>query len=111
FATAVAKRYASRVDRYILWNEPNISIWLSPQARCRKGRCTPVSPHLYRALARPAYPAIADHDPVAEIVIGALSPRGQRLRAANTVMRPLLFLRCLGWRSDGWLRNTRGGCR
>ena len=27
----------SRVDRYILWNEPNISIWLSPQARCRRG--------------------------------------------------------------------------
>ena len=42
------RRYGSRVDRYILWNEPNISIWLSPQARCRKGRCTPVSPHLYR---------------------------------------------------------------
>jgi hypothetical protein len=107
----VAKRFGSRVDRYILWNEPNISAWLSPQARCRRGRCTPVSPHLYRALARAAYPAIADHDPVAQIVIGAVSPRGQRLRRANTVMRPLLFLRRLGCRDDAWRRMRTPECR
>jgi hypothetical protein len=111
FATAVAKRFGSRVDRYILWNEPNIWVWLSPQARCSRGRCTPVSPHLYRALVRAAYPAIADHDPVAEIVIGALSPRGQRLRNAKTVMRPLLFLRRLGCRTDAWRRMTTAECR
>jgi hypothetical protein len=111
FAAAVAKRYASRVDRYILWNEPNIYIWLSPQARCRKGRCTPVAPHLYRNLVRAAYPAIADHDPVSEIVIGALSPRGQRLRNTNTVMRPLLFLRRLGCRNDAFQRMTTPECR
>jgi hypothetical protein len=111
FAAAVAKRYGSRVDRYVIWNEPNISAWLAPQARCSRGRCTPVSPHLYRALARAAYPAIAANDPVAEIVIGGVSPRGQRLRNANTVMRPLLFLRRLGCRSDGWRRMTTRECR
>jgi hypothetical protein len=111
FAAAVAKRYGSRVDRYVLWNEPNIWIWLSPQARCSRGRCTPVAPHLYRALVRAAYPAIADNDPVARIVIGALSPRGQRLRNANTVMRPLLFLRRLGCRTDAWRRMTTAECR
>jgi hypothetical protein len=111
FAAAVAKRFGSRVDRYILWNEPNIWVWLSPQASCSRGRCTPVAPHLYRALVRAAYPAIADHDPVAQIVIGALSPRGQRLRNAKTVMRPLLFLRRLGCRTDGWQRMTSGDCR
>jgi hypothetical protein len=111
FAAAVAKRYASRVDRYILWNEPNIWVWLSPQARCRRGRCTPVAPHLYRRLVRAAYPAIAGNDPVAEIVIGALSPRGQRLRNARTVMRPLLFLRRLGCRTDAWQRMTTAECR
>ena len=111
FAEAVARRYGSRVDRYILWNEPNISIWLSPQARCRKGRCTPVAPHLYRRLVRAAYPAIADHDPVSEIVIGALSPRGQRLKNPNTVMRPLLFLRRLGCRNDAWQRMNTAECR
>ena len=111
FAAAVAKRYGSRVDRYILWNEPNISAWLSPQARCSRGSCTPVSPHLYRALVRAAYPAIAQNDPVAEIVIGALSPRGQRLRSAKTVMRPLLFLRRFGCRTDAWQRMTTAECR
>ena len=111
FAAATAKRYASRVDRYILWNEPNISVWLSPQARCRRGRCTPVAPHRYRNLVRAAYPAIADNDPVSEIVIGALSPRGQRLRNANTVMRPLLFLRRLGCRTDTWQRIRTAECR
>ncbi len=111
FAEAVARRYADRVDRYILWNEPNISIWLSPQANCRRGSCTPVAPHHYRALARAAYPAVTQHDPVAQVVIGALSPRGQRLRNANTVMRPLLFLRRLGCRTDGWKRMRTGGCR
>jgi hypothetical protein len=111
FAEAVARRYGSSVDRYILWNEPNISIWLAPQARCSRGRCTPVSPHLYRALVRAAYPAVAEHDPVAQIVIGALSPRGQRLQRPDTVMRPLLFLRRLGCRSDAWTRITTGECR
>jgi hypothetical protein len=111
FAEAVAKRYADRVNRYILWNEPNIYIWLSPQARCKKGRCTPVSPHLYRNLVRAAYPRIADNDPVAEILVGSLSPRGQRLRNANTVMRPLLFLRRLGCRDDAFRRMTTPECR
>ena len=111
FAAAVAKRFGSRVDRYILWNEPNISAWLSPQARCSRGRCTPVSPHLYRALVRAAYRAIAANDPVAQIIIGALSPRGQRLRNAKTVMRPLLFLRRLGCRTDTWRRMTTSACR
>jgi hypothetical protein len=111
FAEAVARRYGASVDRYILWNEPNISAWLSPQARCSRGRCTPVSPHLYRSLARAGYPAIRRGDRGAQVVIGALSPRGQRLRASDTVMRPLLFLRRLGCRTDGWARMITGYCR
>jgi hypothetical protein len=111
FAEAVARRYAASVDRYLLWNEPNIHAWLAPQARCTRSGCTPVAPHLYRSLVRAAYPAIAEHDPVAQIVIGVLSPRGQRLRNANTVMRPLLFLRRFGCRSDAWRRMTSGDCR
>jgi hypothetical protein len=111
YAEAVAERYATRVDRYILWNEPNISAWLSPQARCRRGSCTPVSPHLYRTLARAAFPRIAAADSVAEIVIGALSPRGQRLKNPSTVMRPLVFLRRLGCRNDAWQRMRSPECR
>jgi hypothetical protein len=111
FAKAVASRFGARVDRYIVWNEPNIHTWLAPQARCSRGSCTPVSPHLYRSLARAAYSAIADHDPVAQILIGSLAPRGQRLRRRDTVMRPLLFLRRLGCRTDLWQRITTGDCR
>jgi hypothetical protein len=111
FATAVAKRYGSRVDRYILWNEPNISAWLAPQAICKRHHCTPESPHLYRGLVRAAYPAIKAADPGAKVLIGALAPRGQRLRSAKTVMRPLLFLRRLGCRNDRFRRMRSGPCR
>lgn len=111
FATAVARRYAAQVDRYILWNEPNISTWLSPQASCKKRHCTPVAPNLYRSLVLAAYPAVKANDPRAQVIIGALSPRGQRLRSANTVMRPLLFLRRLGCRTDGFRRIRSGACK
>ena len=36
FARAVALRYGDRVDRYIVWNEPNLAAWLQPQAKCVK---------------------------------------------------------------------------
>jgi Cellulase (glycosyl hydrolase family 5) len=111
FAKAVALKFGDRVDRYILWNEPNIHTWLMPQAKCKRGRCTPVSPHLYRGLARAAYPAVKAADPRAQVVIGTLSPRGQRLRNAKTVMRPLLFLRRLGCRTDGFKRMRSGACK
>jgi hypothetical protein len=111
FAKAVALRYGSRVDRYILWNEPNIHTWLLPQASCKRGHCTPVSPHLYRNLVRAAYPAVKQADPTSQVVIGALSPRGQRLRNAKTVMRPLLFLRRMGCRTDSFKRMRSGPCR
>jgi hypothetical protein len=111
FAKAVALRFGDRVDRYILWNEPNIHTWLMPQAKCRRHRCTPVAPHLYRGLVRAAYPAVKAADPGAQVVIGALSPRGQRLRNAKTVMRPLLFLRRFGCRTNGFKRMRSGACR
>ena len=58
FAELVAARYGDKVDRYILWNEPNLPSWLQPQASCAHRRCTPVAPHLYRGLVRAAYPAM-----------------------------------------------------
>ncbi len=32
FATAVATRYREKVDRYVVWNEPNLPLWLQPQS-------------------------------------------------------------------------------
>ena len=63
FAGAVASRYGADVDRYIIWNEPNLPSWLQPQAKCTRRGCTPVAPHLYRGLVRAAYPAIRAADP------------------------------------------------
>ena len=81
FAGEVAARYGADVDRYIVWNEPNLPAWLQPQATCSHGRCTPVAPNLYRALVRAARPAIRAADPGAQVLIGAMSSRGQDLRS------------------------------
>jgi hypothetical protein len=111
FAAAVATRYGNRVDRYILWNEPNLPVWLQPQADCGKRRCTPVSPDVYRAMVRAAYPAIHAVDPVAQVLIGALAPAGGDLKSDNANMRPLEFLRGLGCFDRTFHAVKTGGCR
>ena len=44
FATAAAKRYGADVDRWLIWNEPNVNQWLQPQQSCVKGVCVPIAP-------------------------------------------------------------------
>jgi hypothetical protein len=111
FAAAVAERYGDRVDRYVIWNEPNLSTWLRPQASCRGRTCTPVAPHLYRALARAAYPAIHAADRGAQVLIGAMSSRGGDLRRENATERPLAFLRALGCVNASFKRIRTGRCK
>ncbi len=111
FVTAVATRYGADVDRYILWNEPNLPSWLQPQARCVRRRCTPVAPHLYRGLVRAAYPAVKAADPGAEVLIGAMSSRGGTLKARNSTLRPMVFLRALGCVSAGYRKLRTGDCK
>src|SRR3954449_10990054 len=111
FAGAVAARYGAEVDRYIIWNEPNLPSWLRPQAKCSHGRCTPVAPHLYRGLVRAARPAIRSADPGAQVLIGAMSSRGQDLRAKDVTERPMVFLRALGCVEARWRRLRSGYCK
>jgi glycosyl hydrolase family 79 len=111
FAAAVAKRYGAAVQDYILWNEPNLPVWLQPQADCGKKHCTPVSPNVYRAMVRAAYPAIHAADPVARVLIGALAPAGGDLKSDNANMRPLEFLRGLGCFDRTFHAIRKGGCR
>ena len=111
FASAVARRYGANVDQYILWNEPNLPLWLQPQADCGKRRCTPVSPNVYREMVRAAYPAIHGVDPVAQVLIGALAPAGGDLRSDNANMRPLEFLRGLGCFDRTFHAVRTGACR
>jgi hypothetical protein len=99
------------VDRYVLWNEPNLATWLAPQASCSRRRCTPVSPHLYRGLVRAARPAVRAVDPGASVLIGALAPRGGDLRRASSTLRPLAFVRAMGCRDARFRRMRGGACR
>jgi hypothetical protein len=110
FAAAAAQRYGASVDDYILWNEPNLPLWIQPQAQCGKHNCTPVSPSVYRAMVRAAYPAIHAVDPVARVLIGALAPAGGALKSKNANMRPLEFLRGLGCVDDQLKPVRRGSC-
>jgi hypothetical protein len=112
FAKAVALRYGDRVDTYILWNEPNLAAWLSPQAKCRKHHgCTAVAPHVYRNLVRAAYPAIHAADKHAKVLIGATSSRGSTLHSASSTERPLAFLRALGCVNSHYKKLRSGACK
>lgn len=112
FAAAVAKRYGPRVDRYLIWNEPNQPAWLQPQFSCRGTRCTPASPAIYRDLFRAAQREIRAADPGAQILIGTMSPTGQSPTRKNAVMRPLQFLRALACVDDKRLKRVRtGSCK
>ena len=112
FATAVARRYGGQVDRYILWNEPNIALWLQPQSQCSaRGRCTPYAPHLYRRLVRAAEPALRAADPGARVMLGALAPRGTSGGSANANLRPLPFIRSLACVDSRFRKVRTGSCR
>ena len=110
FARAAALRYAQAVDRYIVWNEPNLPLWLQPQNTCRGSRCTPYAPHLYRRLVRAAYPAIKGVDPTASVLFGALAPNGENAIKQNAKTRPLAFIRSTGCVNLSLRRNRSGPC-
>ena len=106
FATAVAKRYASRVDRYILWNEPNISIWLSPQARCsarplHAGLAAPLPRAGPRRLPRDRRPRPRRRDRDRRAV--AARPAAPQREDGDA---PAAVPRRFGCRTDGWQRMT-----
>jgi hypothetical protein len=112
FAKAVATRYGAQVDSYIVWNEPNLAAWLSPQYKCTKHHhCTALAPRLYRSLARAAYPAIHKADKKATVLIGATSSRGSSAHSASSTERPLAFLRALGCVNSHYKKLRSGPCK
>lgn len=111
FARAVATRYGDRVDRYLIWNEPNIAGWLEPQTTCPRRRvCFPVSPHIYRGLVRAARPAIEQADPGAQVLLGELAPLGRRAISTRTPVAPLPFLRELACVDASYRPMHSGAC-
>jgi Cellulase (glycosyl hydrolase family 5) len=79
FVRLVAAHFAGRVDRYSIWNEPNLSAWLAP---------TKKAPGLYRGLYKAGYRAVKTVDPKAQVLFGELAPN----RDGRTIA-PLAFLR------------------
>jgi hypothetical protein len=110
FARAAALRYAGAVDRWIIWNEPNLPLWLQPQNTCKGKRCTPYAPHLYRRLVRAAYPAIKTVDPTSTVLFGALAPNGENSTKQNARTRPLAFIRSMGCVKVTLKRDRSGPC-
>jgi hypothetical protein len=117
FASAIAAHVGPRVDRYIVWNEPNISTWLQPQYVCtgkRSGRpsCESTAPHLYRELARSGYNAIHAADQNARVAIGGTSSFGQQFALrTNSATQPLNFLRTMSCVSKTYRTIKTGACR
>jgi hypothetical protein len=112
FARAVATRYGDRVDRYLIWNEPNQPGWLEPQQTCVARRvCFPASPHIYRGLVRAARPAIERADPGAQVLLGELAPRGHSAISTRTPVSPIPFLRELGCVNRRYRPMHTGPCR
>ena len=79
FVRTVAAHFKGRVDRYAIWNEPNLSAWLAP---------TSTSPAQYRSLYKNAYTAIKTVDPNAKVLFGELAPN----RDGRTIA-PIKFLK------------------
>ncbi|MGX6446952.1 hypothetical protein ACVU7I_02615 [Patulibacter sp. S7RM1-6] len=112
FAEAVTKHVAARVDRYIVWNEPNVGTWLQPQSLCTGTKCTSYAPHLYRDLARAGYAAIHAHDDVARVGIGATSSKGSELtKGIATPTQPLVFLREMACVTSKYKATRKGACK
>src|SRR4051812_45765585 len=95
FVSAAATRYAGRVKRYAIWNEPNWPSWLAPKSS---------EPSLYRGLYRAADDAVERVDPSGEVLIGELAPMGP----PEAAMPPLRFLRSLTCSDTKWRRA--GSC-
>src|SRR3954447_19429816 len=84
FASAAAKHFKGKVDRYSIWNEPNHRGWISPIKKNAK---------IYRALYAAGYSAIKRADRKAKVFIGETSP--YMLRHGRNATAPLKFLRAV----------------
>ena len=111
YASAVAKRYGAKVDRYILWNEPNQPQWLQPQSECTRTGCAPFAPHQYRKIVRAAEPAIRKADPGASVAFGSLAPSGESGKSTNAKLKPLVFMRAFGCVTAKYKKTRTKACR
>jgi hypothetical protein len=96
-----------KVDRFILWNEPNHPGLLLPQWNA-DGR-TPASPAVYRAMLRTGYEAVKEVRNSATVLIGNTSSTGGGKPGSGPVA-PLEFLRELACVDTKLKPRTTGDC-
>jgi hypothetical protein len=80
WAGIAARHFRHRVDRYSIWNEPNLRAWLAPLGS---------APSIYRKLYQRGYKAIKGAAPEAKVFFGETSPYGRRGFATS----PIAWLR------------------
>jgi hypothetical protein len=100
FARAAALRYNGNfqpdpyaealpaVRHWTLWNEPNLRIYLTPQAAGSRL----ISPSWYRAMVNASTPAIREVSSANVVIAGGTAPFGGRLALTGN-MGPLRFMR------------------
>jgi hypothetical protein len=82
-----------RVDRWSIWNEPNMPGWLTPQSHEDDKRLA-ASPHVYRGLADAMYSGLQETGHGSDMILLAeTAPRGAMERAITQSLPPLLFIR------------------
>jgi len=107
FATAVGRRYGTKVSWWSVWNEPNLGKLLKPLYTTRHGRKL-ASAGIYRQLYLKAYEGLRSAHVSAPILLGELAPQANSQHEDGTIA-PLAFLRgvlCL----DSHYRRVGRGC-
>jgi Cellulase (glycosyl hydrolase family 5) len=87
FATAVGRRYGSKVSWWSIWNEPNLGKLLKPIKGLESAK-------IYRQLYLQAYAGLRAAHIGAPILIGELAPIGNGISGTGTI-HPLAFLRAV----------------
>jgi hypothetical protein len=99
FAQMLSSRYSGKnpgygsVNRWSVWNEPNLGLFLLPQYSGNKI----VSPGIYARIYKAAYAGIKRGNPLAQVAIGETSNRGRDkpLSPAHDSVAPGTFARML----------------
>jgi hypothetical protein len=94
---SVARHFKGRVGFYSVWNEPNLSEYLSPQHV--RGRA--VGHEIYGRLVKAGYRAVKRADPKAKVLIGEAAPSGHPVRFIERAARSVPG----GLRADGWAHH------
>lgn len=97
FAKAVTRQYRGYVDRYSIWNEPQLKAWIQPVKQNAK---------IYRSLYLAGYTAIKSVDPSAKVLIGETSPFSLPKGRATA---PIKFINAVakggGLKADGYAHH------